>query len=57
MQTYTVVLRNAAGREIVKTVTARSAGVASNRAVAAMRRVDLERWYVVSADVRGREIA
>lgn len=50
--TYVVTLRNAAAREIVRTVAARTGNVAAGRVERALTRETGERWYVVRCDPR-----
>lgn len=49
---YTVTLRNASGRETVRTVTAASGNAAAGRAERAESRETGERWYVVTCEPR-----
>jgi len=54
---WTVVLRNAAGREQTVVIHDKpSANAASNKAVREAGRRESGRWYVVSCDPRGTEI-
>ena len=51
-QTYTVLLRNPAGREVVYTVKANRGTTAANRAVRAAERYEGGQWYTVRCDPR-----
>lgn len=51
--TYVVTLRNASGRETVRTVSAATGNAAAGRAERAEQRETGERWYCVSCDPRG----
>lgn len=50
--TYTVTLRNAAAREIVRTASASTGNGAAGRAERAAKRETGERWYTVRCEPR-----
>lgn len=56
MYRYSVVLRNAAGREVERFTLASSGNTAANRVERTQRRATGEPWYVVRCEALGREI-
>lgn len=56
MFAYTVILRNAAGREVTRIVPSASGNTAANRAARSEKRATGEAWYVVTCEIRGGHI-